>query len=111
MTIIEEKYIKTHAKSADLAESAELIFPDGVTHNGRKFKPFPIYMDKAVGSLKWDIDGNQYYLKWIQSELDDSKLLSGIPYYTGEKETRKFFNSVVLISTDSVSKYKYSLGE
>ena len=60
MTIIVEKYIRTHSKSADLAKSAALIFPDGVTHNGRKFNPFPICMDKALGSRKWDIDGNQY---------------------------------------------------
>ena len=60
MTIIEEKYIKTHLKSANLAKSAAGIFPDGVTHNGRKFKPFPICMDKGLGSRKWDVDGNQY---------------------------------------------------
>jgi len=47
---------------------------------------------------------NQYFLKLIQSELGNSQLLSGIPHYTGVKEERMYFNSVVLISRDSTSK-------
>jgi apolipoprotein N-acyltransferase len=69
-------------------------------------------IEKSVDVVIWPesatpayiLQGNQYYLKWIQSELGNTKLLSGIPYYTGEKESRKFFNSAVLVSSDSVSK-------
>ena len=69
-------------------------------------------IEKSVDVVIWPesatpayiLQGNQYYLKWIQSELGNTKLLSGIPYYTGEKQSRQFFNSVVLVSSDSVSK-------
>ena len=61
-----------------------------------------IWPESAIPS--YILQGNQYYLKWIQSELGESKLLSGIPYYSGEKQNRKYFNSVALISADSVSK-------
>jgi len=69
-------------------------------------------IEKSVDVVIWPesaipayiLHGNQYYLKWIQSELGNTQLLSGIPYYTGEKQSRKFFNSVVLLSSDIVSK-------
>jgi len=68
-------------------------------------------IDKSVDLLIWPesatptyiLQANQYYLKRIQSKLGDTKLLSGIPYYIGEKENRQIFNSVVLLSSDSVS--------
>ena len=43
--------------------------------------------------------GNQYYLRWIQSELENSQLLSGIPYYTGNNPDRLYYNSTILISS------------
>jgi apolipoprotein N-acyltransferase len=49
------------------------------------------------------MQGNKNYLKWIQSEMDNTKLLSGIPYYLGEKTDRKYYNSAALISVDSIS--------
>ena len=61
-----------------------------------------IWPESAVPA--YILQGDPHYLKWIQSELGNTKLLSGIPYYTGEKESRKFFNSAVLVSSDSVSK-------
>lgn len=59
MTIIETFETK-HAKSAAVAKEAREYFPDGVTHDGRRIAPFPIYIDRAAGSHKWDIDGNEY---------------------------------------------------
>jgi glutamate-1-semialdehyde 2,1-aminomutase len=36
------------------------IFPDGVTHDARHFTPFPLYMDRAQGARKWDVDRHEY---------------------------------------------------
>jgi glutamate-1-semialdehyde 2,1-aminomutase len=45
-------------------EAAE-IFPGGVTHDSRYLKPFPIYIDRAEGALKWDLDGNEFVDYWM----------------------------------------------
>jgi len=60
-----------------------------------------IWPESATSS--YILQGDQYYLKWIQSELGNSKLLSGIPYYSRKKEDRHIYNSVAMISSDSVS--------
>ena len=60
MNSLEERYVKMHPKSATLYESAKELFPDGVTHDGRRFSPFPVYMNRGRGSHKWDIDENEY---------------------------------------------------
>jgi len=41
-------------------ERASRVFPSGVTHDGRFLEPYPIYVDRASGSRKWDLDGNEY---------------------------------------------------
>ncbi len=48
------------AGSAAWYERATQVFPSGVTHETRFFQPFPIYIDRAEGSRKWDVDGNEY---------------------------------------------------
>ena len=53
-------YEKMHPISAKLAVEARSHFPNGVTHDARKMNPFPIYMTHGKGSLKWDVDGNEY---------------------------------------------------
>ena len=60
MQTIEQEYIKNHPKSAELFGRAGDLFPDGVTHDTRRLKPFPIYATKAQGALKWDVDGHEY---------------------------------------------------
>jgi glutamate-1-semialdehyde 2,1-aminomutase len=60
MPSIDERYRKLHPKSARLSREAEELFPDGVTHDGRKAGPFRVYMDRGLGPRKWDIDGNEY---------------------------------------------------
>lgn len=59
-TAIEERYIKLHPKSRALFQRAKECFPDGVTHDSRRLKPFPIYVTHAQGALKWDVDGHEY---------------------------------------------------
>jgi glutamate-1-semialdehyde 2,1-aminomutase len=36
------------------------VFPSGITHDIRIFSPWPIYVDRAAGARKWDVDGNEY---------------------------------------------------
>ncbi len=60
MSTIDERYYQLHPKSAELSKEAEDIFPDGVTHDGRKAEPFRVYMNQGLGPRKWDIDGNAY---------------------------------------------------
>jgi len=57
---LEKEFIKKHSKSQKLYERARNILPSGVSHDGRFAKPFPIYMVKAEGTHKWDVDGNEY---------------------------------------------------
>ena len=46
--------------SAELAEAAGQLFPSGLTHDSRYLRPYGIYVEKAEGSRKWDVDGNEY---------------------------------------------------
>lgn len=58
MTIL-DTYERRHRGSADLHRKALEVFPDGVTHDTRRFTPFPLYVERAQGSRKWDVDGNE----------------------------------------------------
>lgn len=58
MTII-ERYVDLHPTSMRLAERAAAIFPDGVTHDMRFNSPFSLYVDRAHGSRKRDVDGHE----------------------------------------------------
>ncbi len=60
MSTITERFFELHPKSAALADRGRRLFPDGVTHDIRRFDPFTMYMDRGVGPRKWDIDGNEY---------------------------------------------------
>lgn len=51
-------YLEKTPKSRELFLKAQQIFPNGVTHVGRFLDPYPIYIDRAAGSHKWDVDGN-----------------------------------------------------
>ncbi len=60
MSSILEAYEAMHRGSKDLAKRAATVFPSGVTHDARAFQPFPIYIERAQGGRKWDVDGNEY---------------------------------------------------
>ncbi|MBI2909633.1 MAG: aspartate aminotransferase family protein [Chloroflexi bacterium] len=55
-----ERYEELHPNSRDLYERAKKFLPDGVTHDNRRQLPFPIYVGRALGSKKWDVDRNEY---------------------------------------------------
>ena len=47
MSKIEKEFIAMHPNSQSLFQSGQQIFPSGVTHDIRAFRPFPIYVEKA----------------------------------------------------------------
>ncbi|HET6324566.1 MAG TPA: aminotransferase class III-fold pyridoxal phosphate-dependent enzyme [Planctomycetaceae bacterium] len=51
--------------SQRLYERACKLFPNGVTHDARYLEPFPIYVDRAAGAQKWDVDGNELVDYWM----------------------------------------------
>lgn len=77
---LEEEYIKKHQKSKQLYERALKCFASGVTHDARYVKPFPIYMVRADGTKKWDVDENEY----IDYIMGHGALLFG---YNDERST------------------------
>ena len=64
VTTIEQRYIDLHPGSAERWAVAREIFPDGVTHDGRRMLPYPIYATHGRGPLKWDVDNNEYIDFW-----------------------------------------------
>jgi len=55
-----DEYRRLHPGSAALYQESLQTFPSGVTHDVRFLQPFPIFIDRAQGSRKWDADGNEY---------------------------------------------------
>src|SRR5438105_12420523 len=52
--------------SHELYQRALRLFPSGVTHDNRYFGAVePVYIDRAQGSRKWDVDGNEYIDYWM----------------------------------------------
>jgi glutamate-1-semialdehyde 2,1-aminomutase len=46
--------------SAAASEKASRLFPSGVTHDSRYIEPYGLYVTRAQGPRKWDVDGNCY---------------------------------------------------
>ena len=46
--------------SAELAAQAATLLPSGITHDARNQDPYGIYVTRAEGPHKWDVDGNRY---------------------------------------------------
>jgi len=57
---IVDTYLSRTPTSAKLAQRADGLFPGGVTHDARNFDPYGLYVERAQGSRKWDVDGNEY---------------------------------------------------
>lgn len=60
----ESKILRAYAdktpRSQALHGRAKTLLPNGVTHVGRYLEPHPVYIERAAGSRKWDVDGNEY---------------------------------------------------
>ena len=46
--------------SAARAEQAADMFPSGITHDSRYIEPYGLYIARAQGPRKWDVDGRCY---------------------------------------------------
>lgn len=57
---IEAAYRAATPGSAALFERASALFPSGVNHDGRDLEPYPLYVARAQGAHKWDVDDNRY---------------------------------------------------
>src|SRR4029453_7813141 len=60
-----DAYTDALPASHALYERARHLFPDAVTHDNRRMQPFPLYVDRAEGAFKWDVDGNRYVDYWM----------------------------------------------
>jgi glutamate-1-semialdehyde 2,1-aminomutase len=58
MPSLAERYATEFPKSRACYERARQLFPTGVTHDTRMMEPFPIYVERCLGSHKWDVDGH-----------------------------------------------------
>ncbi len=58
-TII-DSYRQRTPKSAAAAARSREVFPSGITHDSRHLEPYPLYIERAAGSHKWDVDGHDY---------------------------------------------------
>jgi glutamate-1-semialdehyde 2,1-aminomutase len=47
------------AGSQQMFNRAKNAIAGGIAHDGRYIKPFPIYIDRADGPYKWDVDGHK----------------------------------------------------
>jgi glutamate-1-semialdehyde 2,1-aminomutase len=55
-----EAYRALTPGSAALAAKAQTLMPSGLSHDSRYFDPYPLYVERAMGPTKWDVDGNRY---------------------------------------------------
>src|SRR2546423_11733220 len=58
--MIEGQYRARTPRSAALYARASRVLPAGLTHDSRATSPYPIYVARAAGARKWDVDGNEY---------------------------------------------------
>jgi len=53
-------YRERTPESARLAREAQDLLPSGIAHDARVCDPYGIYVTRALGPRKWDVDGNEY---------------------------------------------------
>jgi glutamate-1-semialdehyde 2,1-aminomutase len=58
------RYEAEFPQSRRLHEQARTLFPHGVTHDLRHLEPFPVYVERAAGAHKWDVDGHELIDYW-----------------------------------------------
>jgi glutamate-1-semialdehyde 2,1-aminomutase len=66
-------FAESRPLSRKLYEEAVSCMAGGVAHESRYVAPFPIYIDRAKGSRKWDVDGHEY----IDYSMGSASLLLG----------------------------------
>jgi glutamate-1-semialdehyde 2,1-aminomutase len=58
-------WVEGRSTSVRLTKRARKVFPDGVTHDNRYQEPSLLYVERADGAHKWDVDGNEYVDYWM----------------------------------------------
>src|SRR5437870_10985661 len=58
------RYEEAFPNSRKLFDQAKRLFPNGVTHDLRHLEPFPVYVERAEGAYKWDVDGHRLIDYW-----------------------------------------------
>jgi glutamate-1-semialdehyde 2,1-aminomutase len=58
--MILDDFLAMTPNSRELAARAARVLPDGVSTDSRLFDPYGIYVERALGTKKWDVDGNEY---------------------------------------------------
>jgi glutamate-1-semialdehyde 2,1-aminomutase len=60
------KFYEDHTKNSHLLyENSLNLFPGGISHNIRYFKPYPFFVKKATGKYLIDVDDNRYTDYWM----------------------------------------------
>jgi len=57
---IAQAYAARTQRSAAIAQDAAAVLAGGIVSDTRRFEPYGIYVDRAQGVHKWDVDGNRY---------------------------------------------------
>lgn len=57
---LSQRYAAKTPGSAALYRRALGVIPGGVAHDSRYLAPHPLYVARAEGAHKWDVDGNRY---------------------------------------------------
>ncbi len=53
-------YRQRTRRSGELACQAAALLPSGIAHDARHLDPYGVYVARAAGPYKWDVDGNRY---------------------------------------------------
>ena len=59
-SLILGSYLERTPRSGRRHDEARGLLPSGIVHDARRTWPYGLYVDRAMGSRKWDIDGNEY---------------------------------------------------
>jgi glutamate-1-semialdehyde 2,1-aminomutase len=62
---VTERYRTTCPGSWAAWQKACRVIPGGITHDSRHLTPFPLYVSRASGPRKWDVDGREYIDYWM----------------------------------------------
>jgi len=60
-----EKFQQANPRSAALSHEAGRVIAGAVTHDIRHLRPFPIYVERAQGTRKWTVDGQELIDYWM----------------------------------------------
>jgi len=63
--ILTDLYKKKTHDSKKCYDKSVKIFPGGISHNIRFFKPYPFFVNKAKDKHLFDVDGNRYVDYWM----------------------------------------------